>query len=142
MALRRILVANRGEIALRIVRAARSLGIETTLAASVADRDSMAAREANRVVVIGPPAARDSYLNPRLIVHAATATGCDGLHPGYGFLSERQSLAALCDEAGVVFVGPTAASIEAVGDKLSARRLAKAAGIPMTPGSEKLATAA
>jgi acetyl-CoA carboxylase biotin carboxylase subunit len=142
MALRRILVANRGEIALRIVRAARSLGIETTLAASAADRYSMAAREANRVVVIGPPAARDSYLNPRLIVHAATATGCDGLHPGYGFLSERQSLAALCDEAGVVFVGPTAASIEAVGDKLSARRLAKAAGIPMTPGSEKLATAA
>ena len=68
----------------------------------------MAAREADRVVVIGPPAARNSYLNPRLIVHAATATGCDGLHPGYGFLSERQSLAALCDEAGVVFVGPTA----------------------------------
>ena len=142
MALRRILVANRGEIALRIVRAARSLGIETVLAASAADRDSMAAREADRVVVIGPPAARNSYLNPRLIVHAATATGCDGLHPGYGFLSERQSLAALCDEAGVVFVGPTAESIEAVGDKLSARRLAKAAGIAMTPGSEKLATAA
>src|SRR5277367_896691 len=142
MALRRILVANRGEIALRIVRAARSLGIETTLAASAADCDSMAAREANRVVVVGPSAARDSYLNPRFMVHAATATGCDGLHPGYGFLSERQSLAALCDEAGVVFVGPTAASIEAVGDKLSARRLAKAAGIPMTPGSEKLATAA
>ena len=142
MALRRILVANRGEIALRIVRAADGLGIETVLAASAADRDSMAAREADRVVVIGPPAARDSYLNPRLIVHAATATGCDGLHPGYGFLSERQSLAALCDEAGVVFVGPTANSIEAVGDKLSARRLARAAGIAMTPGSEKLATAA
>src|SRR5271154_517428 len=142
MALRRILVANRGEIALRIVRAARSLGIETTLAASAADRDSMAAREANRVVVIGPPAARDSYLNPRLIVHAATATGCDGLHPGYGFLSERQSLPALCNEAGVLFVGPTADSIEAVGDKLSARRLARAAGIAMTPGSEKIVTAA
>jgi acetyl-CoA carboxylase, biotin carboxylase subunit len=142
MALRRILVANRGEIALRIVRAARSLGIETVLAASAADRDSMAAREADSVVVIGPPAARDSYLNPRLIVHAATATGCDGLHPGYGFLSERQSLAAMCDEAGVVFVGPTRDSIEAVGDKLSARRLARAAGIAMTPGSEKLGTAA
>jgi acetyl-CoA carboxylase biotin carboxylase subunit len=142
MALRRILVANRGEIALRIVRTARDLGIETVLAASAADHDSMAAREADRVVVIGPPAARDSYLNARLIVHAATATGCDGLHPGYGFLSERQSLAALCDEAGVVFVGPTRDSIEAVGDKLSARRLARAAGIAMTPGSEKLATAA
>ena len=142
MALRRILVANRGEIALRIVRAARGLGIETVLAASAADRNSMAAREADRVVVIGPSPARDSYLNPRLIVHAATATGCDGLHPGYGFLSERQSLAALCDEAGVVFIGPTADSIEAVGDKLSARRLAKTAGIAMTPGSEKLATPA
>jgi acetyl-CoA carboxylase, biotin carboxylase subunit len=142
MALRRILVANRGEIALRIVRVARGLGIQTVLAASAADRESIAAREADRMVVIGPPAARDSYLNPRLIVHAAIATGCDGLHPGYGFLSERRSLAALCDEAGVVFVGPTAESIEVVGDKLSARRLAKAAGIAMTPGSEKLATAA
>ena len=142
MALRRILVANRGEIALRIVRAARGLGIETVLAASAADRNSMAAREADRVVVIGPSPARDSYLKPRVIVHAAAATGCDGLHPGYGFLSERQSLAALCDEAGVVFIGPTADSIEAVGDKLSARRIAKAAGIAMTPGSEKLATPA
>ncbi len=142
MALRRILVANRGEIALRIVRAARSLGMETVLAASAADRDSLPAREAERVVVIGPPAARDSYLNPRLIVHTAKATGCDGLHPGYGFLSERQSLAALCDEQGLVFVGPSADSIQAVGDKLSARRLAKAAGIAMTPGSEKLETAA
>ena len=142
MALRRILVANRGEIALRIVRAARGLGIETVLAASAADRYSMAAREADRVVVIGPSPARNSYLKPRVIVHAAAATGCDGLHPGYGFLSERQSLAALCDEAGVVFIGPTANSIEAVGDKLSARRIAKAAGIAMTPGSEKLATPA
>jgi acetyl-CoA carboxylase, biotin carboxylase subunit len=142
MALRRILIANRGEIALRIVRAARSLGIETVLAASVADRDSIAAREADRIVVIGPAAARDSYLNPRLMVHAAQATGCDGLHPGYGFLSERHSLAALCAEAGVVFVGPTADAIQAVGDKLSARRLAAAAGVAMTPGSNKLETAA
>jgi acetyl-CoA carboxylase, biotin carboxylase subunit len=142
MALKRILVANRGEIALRIVRAAHSLGLESVLAASAADRDSLAAREADRVVVIGPPAARDSYLNPRLIMHAATATGCDGLHPGYGFLSERHALAALCDEAGVVFVGPTAESIQAVGDKLSSRRLARAAGIAMTPGSDRIASAA
>jgi acetyl-CoA carboxylase biotin carboxylase subunit len=142
MALRRILIANRGEIALRIVRAARSLGVETVLAASAADRESMAAREADRTVVLGPAAARDSYLNPRLIVHAAKATGCDGLHPGYGFLSERSSLAALCAEEGIVFVGPTADSIRAVGDKLSARCLAKAAGVPVTPGSEKLDTGA
>ena len=125
MPLRRILVANRGEIALRIVRAARTLGIETVLAASAADRDSMAAREADRVVVIGPAQARASYLDARLIVHAAKGTGCDGLHPGYGFLSERESLAALCEQEGIVFVGPTAESIHAVGDKLAARRLAQ-----------------
>ncbi len=142
MTLRRILVANRGEIALRIVRAARRLGMETVLAASAADRNSMAAREAMRVVITGPPAARDSYLNPRLIVHAAKATGCDSLHPGYGFLSERHSLVSLCEEEGIVFVGPDAEAIQAVGDKLSARRLAKAAGIAMTPGSEKLGSAA
>jgi acetyl-CoA carboxylase biotin carboxylase subunit len=142
LSLRRILVANRGEIALRIVRAAHSLGMEAVLAVSMVDRHSKAAREADRTVVIGPAPARDSYLNPQLIVHAARATGCDGLHPGYGFLSERASLASLCNEAGVVFVGPTAEMIEAVGDKLSARRLARAAGVAMTPGSEKLDSAA
>jgi acetyl-CoA carboxylase biotin carboxylase subunit len=141
MPLRRILVANRGEIALRIVRAARSLGMETVLAASVADRDSVAAREADRMVVIGPAAARASYLDARLMVHAAKTTGCDGLHPGYGFLSERSSLAALCEQEGIAFVGPSATSIEAVGDKLAARRLAKAAGVMMTPGSAKLESA-
>jgi len=141
MPLHRILVANRGEIALRIVRAARSLGMETVLAASVADRDSVAAREADRMVVIGPAAARASYLDARLMVHAAKATGCDGLHPGYGFLSERSSLAALCEQEGIAFVGPSATSIEAVGDKLAARRLAKAAGVMMTPGSAKLESA-
>jgi acetyl-CoA carboxylase, biotin carboxylase subunit len=141
MPLRRILVANRGEIALRIVRAARSLGMETVLAASVADRDSVAAREADRTVVIGPAAARASYLDARLMVHAAKTTGCDGLHPGYGFLSERSSLAALCEQEGIAFVGPSATSIEAVGDKLAARRLAKAAGVMMTPGSAKLESA-
>lgn len=141
MPLRRILVANRGEIALRIVRAARSLGMETVLAASVADRDSVAAREADRMVVIGPAAARASYLDARLMVHAAKSTGCDGLHPGYGFLSERSSLAALCEQEGIAFVGPSATSIEAVGDKLAARRLAKAAGVMMAPGSAKLESA-
>ena len=107
MPLRRVLVANRGEIALRIVRAARSLGIETVLAASAADRDSLAAREADRVVTLGPAPARCSYLDPRLVVHAAKATGCDALHPGYGFLSERAALARLCEEHGITFVGPT-----------------------------------
>jgi acetyl-CoA carboxylase biotin carboxylase subunit len=141
MALSRILVANRGEIALRIVRAARSLGIESVLAASAADRDSMAAREADRTLVIGPAAARASYLDARLIVQAAKSTGCDGLHPGYGFLSERRSLAELCAQEGIAFVGPSPESIQAVGDKLSARRLAKAAGMAMAPGSGKLESA-
>jgi acetyl-CoA carboxylase biotin carboxylase subunit len=141
MALKRILIANRGEIALRIVRAARALGIETVLAASAADRDSMAAREADRTVVIGPAPARASYLDARLVVHAAKSTGCDGLHPGYGFLSERHALAELCAEEGIAFVGPSTASIQAVGDKLAARRLAKAAGVAMAPGSAKLESA-
>ncbi len=94
MRIRRILVANRGEIALRIVRAAKSLGLETVLAASSADRDSLAASEADRVVVLGPAPARASYLDAKLVVHAAKSTGCDALHPGYGFLSERAALAS------------------------------------------------
>jgi acetyl-CoA carboxylase biotin carboxylase subunit len=141
MPLRRILIANRGEIALRIVRAARALGIESVLAASTADRNSMAAREADRAVVIGPSPARASYLDARLVVLAAEGTGCDGLHPGYGFLSERASLAELCEQQGIVFVGPTSESIRAVGDKLAARRLAQTAGVAMAPGSSKLASA-
>jgi acetyl-CoA carboxylase biotin carboxylase subunit len=135
----RILVANRGEIALRVVRAARALGIETVLAASAADRDSAAAREADRTVVLAGPAARDSYLNANLVVHAAVATGCTLLHPGYGFLSERAEFAALCEQEGVVFIGPTSESIGQVGDKLSSRALARAAGVPLTSGSEKVA---
>jgi acetyl-CoA carboxylase biotin carboxylase subunit len=142
MHIRRVLVANRGEIALRIVRAAKDLGLEAVLAASATDRGSVAARQADRVVVLGPAPARQSYLNANAIVHAAKATGCDALHPGYGFLSERASLARLCEENGLAFVGPASRVIEAVGDKLAARRLAKAAGIPMTPGSAKLASAA
>lgn len=141
MEITRLLVANRGEIALRIVRAARRRGIETVLAASAADRDSLAAREADRVVVIGPPPARQSYLNANLIVHAAKATGCDALHPGYGFLSERAVLARLCAEENIIFVGPMAETIDAVGDKLAARRLAEAAGVPMVPGTPALADA-
>ncbi|HEY1944067.1 MAG TPA: biotin carboxylase N-terminal domain-containing protein [Roseiarcus sp.] len=142
MPLRRVLIANRGEIALRIVRAAKSLGLETVLAASAADRDSLAAREADRVVTLGPAPARSSYLDARLVVHAAKSTGCDALHPGYGFLSERAALARLCEEQDIAFVGPRADTIEAVGDKLAARRLAQAAGVAMTPGSQKLESAA
>jgi len=141
MALRRLFVANRGEIALRIVRAAKSLGIDTVLAVSAADRDSLAAREADRAVVIGPAPARASYLNANLLVHAALATECDALHPGYGFLSERAEFAELCEANGIVFVGPTAASIRSVGDKLSARALAKSSNVPMVPGSGMIESA-
>ena len=136
--LERLFVANRGEIALRAIRAAHALGMETVLGVSSADRDSLGAREAGRTVVIGPPQARDSYLNAGLVVHAAVATGCTALHPGYGFLSERPELAQLCADNGIIFVWPRAESIRQVGDKLSARALARDADVPLTSGSEKI----
>ncbi|WP_395000619.1 acetyl/propionyl/methylcrotonyl-CoA carboxylase subunit alpha [Sphingomonas sp.] len=136
--LERLFVANRGEIALRAIRAAHALGMETVLGVSSADRNSLGAREAGRTVVIGPPQARDSYLNAGLVVHAAVATGCTALHPGYGFLSERPELAQLCVDNGIIFVGPRAESIRQVGDKLSARALARDADVPLTSGSEKI----
>ena len=134
MPVRRVLIANRGEIAVRIIRTCRKLNIETVLAASVADLDSMPARLADRTVCIGPARPGDSYLKVETIVHAALATKSDAIHPGYGFLSERAALASLCETAGVVFIGPTAAQIEAVGDKLRARSEAEAAGVPVVPG--------
>ncbi|MBS0340067.1 MAG: ATP-grasp domain-containing protein, partial [Proteobacteria bacterium] len=136
----RLFIANRGEIALRVVRAARALGIESVLAVSSADRDSLAATEADKVVVVGPAPARQSYLNAAALVHAAKTSGCDALHPGYGFLSERASFARLCEEEGINFIGPRAETIEAVGDKLAARRLAASAGIPMVTGTDKVST--
>ena len=142
MAIKRLFVANRGEIALRVVRAAQALNIETVVAVSDADRDSAAAQLADRAVVLGPAAAAKSYLDPRLVVHAARETGCDGLHPGYGFLSERAILPRLCAAHGIAFVGPQADVIDTLGDKLQARATAGAAGVPLVPGSESLATAA
>ena len=142
MALKRLFVANRGEIALRVVRAAQALDIETVVAVSDADRGSAAARLADRAVVLGPAAAAKSYLDPRLVVHAARESGCDGLHPGYGFLSERSILPRLCEEHGIAFVGPRPAAIDALGDKLQARAMAAAAGVPLVPGSEDIASGA
>ncbi len=142
MTLKRLFIANRGEIALRIVRAAQALNIETVVAVSDADRDGAAARLADRSIVLGPAAATKSYLDPRLVVHAAKESGCDGLHPGYGFLSERAILPRLCTEHGIVFVGPEADVIDALGDKLRARAMAAAAGVPLVPGSESIASAA
>lgn len=136
--IKRVFVANRGEIAVRIIRACRAEGLEVVLGTSEADRGSMAARLADRAVCIGPAAASKSYLRADLIATAAHGTGCQAIHPGYGFLSERAELPRACDEYGITFVGPPVAAIEAMGDKLSAIRLAKAAGVPVVPGSGKL----
>ena len=134
MAIRRILIANRGEIAVRILRTCRMLGIETVLAASEPDMDSLPARLADRTICIGPARPADSYLRVDTIVQAALGVKADAIHPGYGFLSERPALARVCEQEGVTFLGPTAAQIEAVGDKLRARAEAEAAGVPTAPG--------
>ena len=109
MTIRRVLIANRGEIATRIIRTCRALGLETVLAASEADRDSTPSRLADRTICIGPARPADSYLKVETIVQAALGAGADAIHPGYGFLSERPELARLCERHDVVFIGPTAA---------------------------------
>jgi acetyl-CoA carboxylase biotin carboxylase subunit len=133
-----VLIANRGEIAVRIIRACQGLGIETVLAASEADRDSLPARLADRTVCIGPPRSADSYLNIGALVSAALGTGADALHPGYGFLAESAELAEACAAENITFVGPTAEQIRQMGNKLQARALAKQSGVPMLAGSEKV----
>jgi len=132
--IKRVFIANRGEIAVRIVRTCRELGLETVLGVSEADRCSLGAQLATRSVCIGPARAADSYLKVGAIVEAAKATGCDAVHPGYGFLSENRALAEACDKYGLIFIGPTPANLAAVGDKLTARDHAKAAGVPLVPG--------
>ncbi len=135
MALRKILIANRGEIAVRIIRAARELGIATVQVASTADRDMLAARMADEVVEIGPPHAAKSYLNQAVILQAARDSGADAVHPGYGFLSENAAFAAAVEGAGLTFIGPTAETIRLMGDKARARELAAGSGVPTVPGS-------
>ncbi|MDD2733853.1 MAG: acetyl-CoA carboxylase biotin carboxylase subunit [Desulfuromonadaceae bacterium] len=136
MTIRRILIANRGEIAVRVVRSCQRLGIETVLAASEADLDSLAARMADHTICIGPAKSSESYLNVVAVVAAAVAAKADAIHPGYGFLSENQELSKACSAAGIIFIGPTAAQLDAVGDKLKARSHAIAAGLPVVPGGE------
>ena len=134
--IRRVLIANRGEIALRVIRACRELGLETVAAYSEADRDSMPVRMADRSVCIGHAPSAQSYLVPRALIGAAHAFGADAIHPGYGFLSEKAAFARLCEEQNVTFVGPGAEVIALMGDKIAARRAAREAGLPITPGSE------
>ena len=137
--IKRLFVANRGEIAVRIVRACQKLGIETVVGVSEADTETLAVRMANEAVTIGPPAAAESYLCIDRLVDAAVRTGCDAVHPGYGFLSERSSFARACARANLVFVGPSPEAIDAMGDKITAVALAESAGVPRVPGSGALA---
>ena len=138
MTISRVLVANRGEIALRVIRACQQMGIETVLAASVADRDSLPARSADRTVCIGPALSAKSYLNVGAIITAAKGCGADAVHPGYGFLSESPELAQACADEGLTFIGPRPEHIRDMGNKIEARKRAKAFGLPLLPGSEKV----
>lgn len=138
--MRRVLVANRGEIALRIMRACRDEGLETVAVYSDADAQAPFVRAADQSVRIGPPAPAESYLRIDALIAAAQATGADAVHPGYGFLSERAAFAQAVTDAGLIFIGPPASAIVAMGDKTSARRLMAAAGVPIVPGSTKALT--
>jgi acetyl-CoA carboxylase biotin carboxylase subunit len=135
---KKILIANRGEIALRVLRAARELGIQTVVAYSDVDEASLPVLLADESICIGPGPANKSYLNVRNLLSAAIVTGAEAIHPGYGFLAENAEFAQKCEEHNLVFIGPRPQNISLIGDKASARRLAADAGVPLTPGSEPL----
>ncbi|WP_419796920.1 MAG: acetyl-CoA carboxylase biotin carboxylase subunit [Terasakiella sp.] len=132
----KVLIANRGEIALRIHRACKEMGISTVAVHSTADADAMHVRLADEAVCIGPPPSKDSYLNIQAILSAATITGADAIHPGYGFLSENANFAEMVEEHGFTFIGPTPEHIRMMGDKITAKRIAEETGMPVVPGSK------
>jgi acetyl-CoA carboxylase, biotin carboxylase subunit len=140
VSLRRVLVANRGEIAVRVIRGVHELGIEAVAVYSTADRDAMHVRTADRAVCIGPPPAAGSYLNIASVVAAAATTGCDAVHPGYGFLAENPAFVRACEEHDLIFVGPDAEVMERMGDKVRAKAELAAAKVPVMPGTEGATT--
>src|SRR4051794_20422238 len=138
----RVLVANRGEIAVRVIRACHELGVEAVAVYSTVDRDGAWVRLADRAVCVGPPAAAGSYLNVPALVAAAPGTGCDAVHPGYGFLSENPAFVRACTDNELIFVGPSPESMEVLGDKARAKEAMRQAGLPLLPGSESRLTGA
>src|SRR6185436_2685678 len=134
--MKKILVANRGEIALRVMRSAREMGIKTVAVFSEADRNSPHVRYADEAILIGAPPASQSYLSIEKIINAAKSTGADAIHPGYGFLSENAAFATAVQKAGLIFIGPSAESMEIMGSKLGAKAAVKKYNIPMVPGTD------
>lgn len=134
--IKKVLIANRGEIAVRIIRACRELGLQTVAVFSTADRYALHAQIADEAVCIGPAATKDSYLNDKAIISACEITGAEAVHPGFGFLSENAAFAAMCRKCGITFIGPSPESIEMLGDKAAAKSAMKNAGVPVIPGSD------
>ena len=135
---KKILIANRGEIALRIIRTCKEMGIKTVAVYSTADRDSLHVRFADEAVCIGPPPSRDSYLNIPNLISAAELTNADAIHPGYGFLSENAKFSGICAKHGIKFIGASPEMINSMGDKSNAKETMKQAGVPTIPGSDGL----
>ena len=135
---KKILIANRGEIALRIIRTCKEIGIKTVAVYSTADKDSLHVRFADEAVCIGPPSAAQSYLDPARIMAAAEITNADAIHPGYGFMAENADFAEVCEQHNIKFIGPTPEMIRKMGDKITAKETMIKAGVPVVPGSEGL----
>ena len=133
--IKKALIANRGEVALRIIRTCKEMGIQSVAVFSEVDRLSCHVRQADEAYLIGPPAPTESYLSIEKLLKVARASGCDAVHPGYGFLSENPDFARAIERNGMIFIGPSANSIEAMGNKLQARAMMKQAGVPIIPGS-------
>jgi acetyl-CoA carboxylase biotin carboxylase subunit len=139
---KKVLVANRGEIALRVIRAVREMGLQSVAVYSTADADALHVKFADQAVCIGPPPSRQSYLNIPSIISAAEVTGADAIHPGYGFLAEDPEFAEVCGKCNIVWIGPPAEAMRLMGDKIRAREAMRKAGVPILPGSGTISTEA